>query len=196
MKINFFGDVKPYMRRIILYLTIFTLFFPFGAFGAEIANIDARLINDELIVTTGLALDDKNLDDLKKGVSKEITIYIDLFRSWKTWPDEFVAGKKIMQVLKSDPVKDEYIATSFDGITSTKKRFRDFDSMLQWALHIKNLKLINIKELEPSGYFVRVTAESRIRKLPPVIGYLLFFVPEKEFRVIKDSITFTVGKPK
>lgn len=172
------------------------MFFASGAFGAEIANIDARLINNELIVTTGLTLDDKNLDDLKRGVSKEITIYIDLFRSWKTWPDEFVAGRKFIHVLKSDPVKGEYIATSFDGIASTTKRFGDFDSMLQWALHIKNLKLINIKDFEPSDYFIRVTAESRIRKLPPIIGYLLFFVPEKEFRVMKDSATFTTGKAK
>jgi hypothetical protein len=194
MKINFFGDVKSYMRRIIPYSAIFfLLILPFSVFGAEITGPDVRLMDNEIVVTTGLVLDDKNLNDLKNGISKEITIYIDLFRVWKIWPDEFMAGKKFVRTLKSDPVKKEHIATSFDGTTLIEKRFKDFDSMLKWTLNIKDLKLLNTKELEPSEYFIRATAESRLRKLPPVIGYMLFFVPEKEFKVTRDSSFFTAG---
>lgn len=182
------------MARIILYLSVlFQLMLPLRAYGAEIVSPDARLTKDEIIVSTGLVLDDKNLNDLKNGISKKLTFHVDLFRIWKTWPDEFISGKKFVRTLKSDPVKKEHIATSFDGSTIIEKRFRDFDSMLRWTLNIKDLSLLNIRELEPAGYFVRVTVESRIRNLPPVIGYMLFFVPEKDFRVTKDSPAFNAG---
>ncbi|MBI3593199.1 MAG: hypothetical protein HY099_06955 [Nitrospirae bacterium] len=58
---------------------------------------------------------------------------------------------------------------------------------------ISDMKLTNIRELETGTYFVKVTAESRMKKLPPVIGYLLFFVPEKEFSVSKNSQTFQIN---
>jgi len=153
-------------------------------------------MNEEIVVSTGLALDEKNITDLKNGISKEITFYIDLFRFWRMWPDEFIAGKKIVKTLRSDPIKKEYTATTFDGTTLIEKRFKRFDSMLDWTLTIKDLKLINIKELQPSNYYVKVTVESRLRQLPPVIGYLLFFVPEKDFKLSKDSLPLGTGTEK
>lgn len=184
------------MKRAILWLGILVSTSPLAAFGADITNIEARLVNEDIMVSAGMSLDEKNLEDIKKGISREITFYIDLFRSWQTWPDEFVTGKKFTHILKSDQIKNEYIATSSDGSTVTKKRFKDFDSMLHWVMYIQNLKLIGTKELEPADYFVRITAESRIRTLPPVIGYILFFVPEREFKVTRDSRVFTIGRPR
>ena len=78
-------------------------------------------------------------------------------------------------------------------MTIVEKRFNELDSLLKWSLNINDLKLTNIKELEPDDYFVRITVESRLRRLPPVIGYLFFFVPEKEFTTVKDSSIFRVG---
>jgi len=197
MKINFPGDVKSLMARIILSLALLSQFLiPLNVTGAEITGPDARVINDEIVVNTGLALDEKNIGDLKNGISKEITFYIDLFRSWRIWPDEFIAGKKLVKTLRSDPVKNEYTATTFDGATLVEKRFRRFDSMLDWTLTIKDLKLINVKELQLSDYYVKVTVESRLRQLPPVIGYLLFFVPEKDFKLSKDSPPLSTGSVK
>ena len=88
------------------------------------------------------------------------------------------------------------MATSFDGATLVEKRFKSFDSMLNWTLNIRDLKLIHEKELQQSDYFVRVTAESRLRKIPPVIGYILFFVQEKEIKVLKDSPSLATGTEK
>jgi hypothetical protein len=187
------------MTRIILFLASFSLLLsPLTASGSDIAisGPEARVVNSEIVVTTGLTLDDKNLTDLKNGISKEITFYIDLFRVWKVWPDEFIAGKKLVKTLWCDPIKKEYIATSFDGTTLIEKRFKSFDSMLNWTLNLKDLKLINVKELQPSDFFVKVTVVSRLRKLPPVIGHLLFFVPEKDFKVFKDSAVLTIGSEK
>ncbi len=197
MKINFPGDVKPYMTRTILSLALFFLLLVSArALGADIVGPDARVAGGEIVVSTGLSLDERNLADLRNGISKEITFYLDLFRVWKVWPDEFIAGKKIVKTLKSDLIKKEHVATSLDGSLLIERRFKSFDSMISWALNIRDLKLVNIKELQQSDYFVRVTVESRLRKLPPVIGYLLFFVPERDFKVTKDSPLFPAGSEK
>lgn len=161
-------------------------------FAAEVSVPEVKIVDGDILVSARVILDEKGVEDLKSGISKELTLYVDLFRVWSLWPDEFITGKKIINTLTSDPVKGEYVATSFDGVTLIKKRFRDFNSMLKWALNIKDVKIVNTKELEDSEYFVRITAESKLRKLPPVIGYLLFFVPEKEFKIERDSLKFSV----
>lgn len=138
----------------------------------------------------------KKLQELSNGITKEFKFYIDIFRVWKMWPDEFVMSKYFIRTLQSDPVKMEYIATSSDENSQIKKRFKSFESMIQWALSISDLKLANIRELESGQYFVRVTVESKIRKLPPVIGYFMIFLPENEFKITKDSSFIKVGSTK
>ncbi|MBI5213201.1 MAG: DUF4390 domain-containing protein [Nitrospirae bacterium] len=98
-----------------------------------------------------------------------------------------------MRVLKSNPIKREYVASSIDGNVQLEKRFKDLESMIEWVMNIGDSKLTNTKELEPGSYFVKVSVESRIRKLPPVIGYLLFFVPEKELSISKNSPPFQIN---
>ncbi len=204
MRINFFrGDVKAKLidRRwqvAFCFLLLFCclLFFPSIARSAEIIGPETKNIYNEIYVTTGLILDEKQLQYLKNGIAKEITFYIDLFRVWNMWPDEFVLGKTIVKTLRVDPVKKEYVAASSDGMTIVERRFNELDSLLNWSLSIRDIKLTNTRELEPDGYFVRITVESRLRKLPPVISYLFFFVPEKEFTKVKDSPKFSVGQGK
>lgn len=204
MRINFFrGDVKAKLidRRwqvAFCFLLLFCclLFFPSITRSAEIIGPETKIINNEIYVTTGLILDEKQLQYLKNGIAKEITFYIDLFRVWNMWPDEFVLGKTIVKTLRVDPVKKEYVAASSDGMTIVERRFNELDSLLNWSLSIRDIKLTNTRELEPDGYFVRITVESRLRKLPPVISYLFFFVPEKEFTKVKDSPKFSVGQGK
>ncbi|MBI4689157.1 MAG: DUF4390 domain-containing protein [Nitrospirae bacterium] len=201
MKINFFGgDVKYklinkrfkfiFCFSLLIYLS---LFFPSLSTGTEIIGPDTKVINNEIFVTTGLMLDESQIQDFKNGIAKEITFFIDLFRVWKVWPDEFVLGKTIVKTLKSDPIKKEYVATSFDGMTIIEKRFTELDSLLKWSLTVNNLKLTSIRELDPSDYFVKVTVESRLSRLPPVIRYLFFFVPDKEYKTVKDSPKFPIG---
>lgn len=204
MRINFFrGDVKAKLidRRwqvAFCFLLLFCclLFFPSITRSAEIIGPETKIINNEIYVTTGLILAEKQLQDLKNGIAKEITFYIDLFRVWNIWPDEFVLGETIVKTLKADPVKKEYVAASSDGMTIVERRFNEIDSLLRWSLNIRDLKLTNTRELEPDDYFVRITVESRLRRLPPVISYLFFFVPEKEFTKVKDSSRFSVGQEK
>jgi hypothetical protein len=162
--------------------------------AAEISEVDFKLNNNELHVSTVVRLEPKIMDDLNDGLSKEITIYMDLFRVWSIWPDEFVLGTKIITKLRSNPIKREYIAVSLSGNTSRERRFNDLEAMVNWATTLSDIKLTNTKGLETGTYFIKVTAESTIRKLPPVIGYLLFFVPDKEFSVSKNSLPFQINK--
>ncbi len=193
MKINFFGDVKPYMVRLFLMSSLLLLFlFPALTEGQEISGPEVKLNGNDIYVTFALKLDAKNIEEIKEGIDKELKYYIDLFKVWKIWPDEFVLGKFFTRTLKSDPIKEEYVATSFDGSTLIQRRFRSFDSMLDWTFSVKDLKLTNVRELEPGQYFVRITVESKIRKLPPVIGYFLIFVSENGFKIKKDSAFFTL----
>jgi hypothetical protein len=164
--------------------------------GAEITGPEVKLQDNEIYVTTALSLDENHIQELRNGIAKEFRFYIDIFRLWKMWPDEFVLGKLFVRTLKCDPVKTEYIATSSDGSTLIEKRFKSFESMVRWAVSINNLKLVNTRELEPGVYFVRVTVESKIRKLPPVIGYFMIFLSENEFKIKKDSSPFNIGTAK
>ncbi len=157
----------------------------FGRNRKRIIGIDIWLLSP---VKTEIA-DGRN----RKIPKPEVTLKL---RVWNIWPDEFVLGETIVKTLKADPVKKEYVAASSDGMTIVERRFNELDSLLKWSLNIRDLKLTNTRELEPDDYFVRITVESRLRRLPPVISYLFFFVPEKEFTKVKDSSRFSVGQEK
>jgi len=173
-------------------LSLLILTFP-PAQAADLIVPEVKVQDREIYVSTSLSLDEKYLQELRNGVTKEFRFYIDLFRVWNMWPDEFILSRSFIRTLTSDPVKMEYTATSGNGSVVAKKRFKSFDSMLQWALSVSNLKLANVRDLEPGVYFVRATIESRIRKLPPVIGYFMIFLPENEFKIKKDSPFITIG---
>ncbi len=164
--------------------------------SAEIVGPEVKIKDNEIYVTAALSLDEKYLQEIRNGLKKEIRFYVDIFKVWKMWPDEFILSKSLVQTLKFDPVKMERVATSSDGNTLIQKRFKSFESMIKWALSISELKLANTRDLEPGVYFVRVIAESKIRKLPPVIGYFMIFLPENEFKITKDSPFFSVGMVK
>ncbi len=193
MKNIFIGNLKKDIVSIIVALALVFFAFQSRLIAAEISGPEVRIFENDIYVTTSVTLDDKFIEEIKNGIKKEIIFHIDLFRVWEMWPDEFITGKSFTRTIKVDPVKTEFIATSNDGASQVRKRFKSFESMLQWALSFENIKLANIKELENSVYFVRVTAESKIRKLPPVLGYFMFFVSENAFKIKKDSQYFTTG---
>jgi hypothetical protein len=202
-KLKIKGYKLKLIRQRILYLFTFNfslltfLLFSYSlSTGAEIIGHEVRFHENDIFVTASLSLDDKYLQELNNGITKEFRFYVDIFRVWNKWPDEFILNRSFIRKLICDPVKKEYIATSNDGTTLVQKRFKSFESMSKWALTISDLKLANLRELEPGVYFVRVTVESKIRKLPPVIGYFMIFSPETEFKLVKDSFTFSAGSSK
>jgi len=182
------------VRRVILPAIILLFIFATGLRAEELSEPIVEIKDGSIYVSSSLGLSEQGLEDLKNGISKEITFYIDLFRVWPNWPDEFIFGKVITRTLRCDSVKGEFRATSLEGDTLIEKRFKSCDSLRRWALSIPSFKLSSTTELEPNErYFVRVTAESRLRRLPPVIGYMLFFIREREFNISRDSVKFSPG---
>jgi hypothetical protein len=192
MKI-FWGDIYAYMSKLYtIFFLVITLFFPAVSGGQVIIGPEVKLTNNDIYVTFSLGLEDKNLQEIKRGIDKELRLYINLFKVWKIWPDEFVLGKTYTRTLKADPIKKEYVSTSSDGSTLTERRFKSFESMINWALSVKDLKLTSTREIDPGEYFIQITTESKIRKLPPVIGYFFIFLSENEFKVTKNSGIFSI----
>jgi hypothetical protein len=185
------------MSRVYsIFLFIVVLLTPIVSESQNISGPEVKLVNNDLFVSFSLGLEEKSLAAMKNGVDKELRFYIDLFRVWRIWPDEFVLGRAYIRKVTVDPIKKEFVATSNDGSLLTERRFKSFESMLDWVIAFRDLKLTNIRELEPGEYFVKITVESKVRKLPPVIGYLLIFISENEFRLIKDSSRITIEGPR
>lgn len=179
---------------IVIFLSV-NFLFPNTSCSYQLSPFSVNIIgNNEISVSASLSVEPKFVEDLREGMTKELIFYVDLFRVWNIWPDEFVKGKKIIKTLKSDPIKREYIAVSTEGNVSVEKRFKDIESMLSWSLNIIDIKISGIKDLEPGKYFIKVTAEATKKRLPPLIGYFLFFVSENEFSTSRNSQTFQLPK--
>lgn len=179
-----------------LFVTLMiVLIFPQIIYAQEINNLDVKIKSEELVVSASIILNEEFINEIKNGIQKELIFYIDLFRVWKYWPDEYVFGNSIVRKIEGDVIKGEYIMSSFDRNRKViiEKKFKSLESMLRAMAEIGPLPLINIKGMESGDYYVRVTVESRLRKLPPVVGYILFFIPEKEFSITKDSPVFRLG---
>ena len=179
-------------RLYIIFFLLIALFSPAVSEGQLINGPEVKLVNNDIYVSFTLNLEEQNLQEIKKGIDKELKFYVDLFRIWRVWPDEFVLGKMSTRTLKADPIKKEYVAHIADGNTLLEKRFKSFESMISGTLSVKDLKLTSTREIDPGEYFIRVTTESKIRKLPPVIGYLFIFLRENEFKIVKDSGSFVI----
>lgn len=178
------------MTRVALYLILaFALLAPVAE-GAEIKGLQVKVLDNNIIASAMVSLNNTQTTDLEKGVSKEIVVYFDLFRNWNIWPDEFITGRVFTQTLHCDPVKKEYTGTSLQGQRLVEKRFSSCERAMKWALSFPDFTLTNIAELEPAEYKVRVTVESRLRRLPPFINLLFFFVRETEFKISSDSPYF------
>lgn len=181
----------------LLFLLLFSALLPAPAEGVHaISGPEVRLVNNDIYISFAFVPDEKTVQEIRDGLDKEFRLYADLFRVWKSWSDEFVLGKFFARTLKADPIKKEYLLSSFDGQTIIEKRFRSFESMLTGALVVKDLKLTNTRELEPGQYFVRITVESKTGKLPPLIGHILIFVQNNEFKLRKDSAIVVIDGPR
>lgn len=187
-------DMKSKICFCVLCGLFCLLFLPSASECAEITKLDVAVEENIIQVSTAVSLDEKHLAELRNGIKKEVRFYIDIFKMWNVWPDEFIIGKFSKRTIQYDPVKTEYIATSNDGHKLIEKRFTSFESMVKWALSIHQLELVIPQDLEPGAYFIRVTVVSKIRKLPPVLRDLLIFIPENEFKIKKDSPVFYIGE--
>jgi hypothetical protein len=168
---------------------------PLYSHASEVSTLNVRQANNEIIVSTAITLDRKIVEDLNSGLSKEFVFKVELYRHVRLLlPNEFITSKTIVRKLQSNPIKREYVGTSIEAGIKNVQRFKDIDSMLAWAVNLPEVKLIGTKGLSEDNYFVAVNAESRAHSLPAVVGYILFFLPSKEFSVSRESALFRVSQ--
>lgn len=182
----------------MLFILCFPLFSAFtspDALGAVpyITGPDVMIVNNNIIVKTSIA-DISDFEQMvKASIGKEIILTVELMRVWDFWPDEFIVSKKIRKVVKYDNLRDQYRASWRDGITRTDRIFTDFKVMKNWILSEDHISIANIKELDPGSYYIRVVVESSSREKIPLIGLLMYLVPEVEMSLAKESQPFKAG---
>ncbi|MEW6410673.1 MAG: DUF4390 domain-containing protein [Nitrospirota bacterium] len=183
---------------LFIFLAIFTGYNTW-ANASSISNVTVTTNTNNMIVSASLSGFSKEfIDAIHNGIEKEITFHIDVFRVWRYWPDEFIASKTIQRTIKYDMIKKDYRITSYDGLYLSERMFSSFDDMKKWVTVVDRIKVLDTSVLQPDSlYFVRVMAESKFRKLHPLLEYVLFFVPTSDFKTEwKKSQFFTIKRSK
>ncbi|MBF0553327.1 MAG: DUF4390 domain-containing protein [Nitrospirae bacterium] len=175
------------MNKLKATILLVALLLPALVTAQEITGVEYSVSGGGITVSVALSIDESQTSLLREGLQKEFVFYIDIFRRWSLWPDEFIRGKKVSRTIQANSVKGEYKVVSSDETAVLEKRFMSFKSMLRWALLVKDIKIDMSGLEEDAQYFIRVTVESIKQKPPQVIGYVLFFVDDKDFRIKKDT---------
>ncbi|MDW7971871.1 MAG: DUF4390 domain-containing protein [Thermodesulfovibrio sp.] len=177
--------------RIKLWILFASLCFHiFPAYAMENINMEVKKNNSFLSVKAEVIPSQDFVDDFKNGLSKNILILIELYRRWSMIPDEFIAGVRIQRTLIPDPIKEEFIIKSLEDDKLTERRFKNWQEALNWALKVEPLRIVNINDLQRGKYYIKVTVESNIKKLPSFLEHILFFIPTHEKKITKQSEIF------
>jgi hypothetical protein len=183
---------------LILFIPLHSLFMPASVSGVTpyIIGPGVKIINNNIIVRTSIAeiADFEQL--VKSSIGKEIIFTAELMRELDFWPDEFIVSKKIRKIIKYDNLRDQYRTSWRDGLVRTDNILTEFNTMKDWILSEDSISIANIKELEPGSYYIRIVVESRSREKIPLIGLLMYLVPEVEMSLAKKSQVFVIGSTK
>jgi len=184
------------MRQITHHLLILIfIFIPFNAsaMNPTITGPEWTVKDNNIIVNVSIENVQEFKDIIMTGIAKEIVFTIELLRDIRFWPDEFIVSKKIKRVIRYDNLRDQFLAISDDGINVEELHFRDFESMQSWLFDIRAVDLVNLRELYPGRYYLRVVVRSRSLEHLPLVGFLMHFVPEVDVSLSKRSPVFYVG---
>jgi len=184
------------MRHIIYHLLILILVFtPYNAsaMNPRIIGPEWKIKDNDIIVNVSIENVQEFKDIIMTGIAKEIIFTIELLRQIRFWPDEFIVSKKIKRVIRYDNLRDQFLAISDDGINVEELHFRDFESMQRWLFDIRAVDLVNIRELYPGRYYLRVVVKSRSLEHLPLVGFLMHFVPEVDMSLSQKSRVFKLG---
>lgn len=190
---KFFMSIRKHLLILLIAVSSLLTAVPADAAAPKIIGPDMRIVDNNIIVS--ISVDNfKDLEDtIKAGIKKEIVFTAELLRSWTLWPDEFIVSKKFEKVIEYDNLRDQYLASSYDGISRVQKKFKDYEELSAWILGVNTFNLANVKGLEPSKYYIRVVVESKSLDQIPLLGLLTNFIPAVEMSLAKESEHFRVG---
>ena len=184
--------IKKLCFPLLIACSILTLSIALAA-PMEVVEPEVEIKENNIIVNSGINNVKEFEEAIKSGVAKEIVFKIELLRYWRFWPDEFVVSKKITRAVKFDILRDQYLVSSLYGNSLIEKHFKNYNLMMDGIFTTGAVNLANIKELDPGKYYVRVVVESTSTGEPPVVGFLMHFIPEADMRITKESKSFIVG---
>lgn len=188
------------MNKILksLLLSLFIILTPTVVYskGEQMSDVIVNQGSEDLLISSSLVGGfSKDFDDaIKNGFEKEITFDIEIYRRWPLWFDEFIFSKRIIKTIKYDEMKKVYYASSYDGLYLEEKVFDDHERMKAWVSKIGDIKVTPLSLFKHNAtYFVRIKAESKFKKLPPILENLLFFIKTTDFETSwKKSSYFSV----
>lgn len=181
-------------EKLIILLTFLIIFILKINYAYAIEDIDILIKKNltSIEVNTKIIPSKEFIEDFKSGMGKNIQILIELYRRWSILPDEFIAGIKFQRTFISDPIKEEYIIRNLEGQLLKEKRFKNVSDALAWGLKIESVEFQNINNFETGKYYIKVTVESNIKKLPLLFEHFLFFIPKYESKIVKESERFNL----
>ncbi len=171
--------MKKFFRHKVFFYVIILLYTS-HVFALEDISFEITKDKNFIIINAEIIPSQEFVNDFKDGLSKNILITIELFRRWPIIPDEFLNVVQIQRIMLSDPIKGEFIVKSIQGESLTEKRFKDAQEAINWAFKINSIKIVPIKTLESGSYYIKITVESNIKKLPSVLEHIIFFIPKYE----------------
>ena len=188
------------MNKILktLLFILFVILTPISVYakGEQMSDVLVKQGSEDILVSSTLTGGfSKDFEDaIRNGFEKEIIFYIEIYRQWNFWPDEFILSKKIQRTIRYDGLKKVYYASSYDGLYLEEKVFDDYENVKTWVSRIGDVKITQTNLLKPKAtYFVRIKAESKFKRLPPILENLLFFVATTDFKTPwKKSAFFSV----
>ena len=165
---------------------------PGFASAPDVIDMDMEIIDNNIIVSLSVQNVAEFEAAINSGIEKEIVFTVELLRVWNFWPDEFVVSKKIRKVIRYDNLREQYRASSYDGIVRTERKFRDYNAVKNWIFSVDGINLAHIKELDPGRYYLRAIVESKSLRQLPLTGFLMHFIPEVEMSLARESRPFLV----
>ncbi len=182
--------MKPSIPIIVLALFTLLAATPSSAAKPSIIGPAIEIIDNDIIISLSIDDTDELEQVIASGIGKEIIFTVELLRVWKFWPDEFVVSKRIEKTIQYDNLREQYTASSNDGVTQVKVKYDSYSTVKNWLFSAANINLANLKELDPGRYYVRVVVESKSLEQLPFIGFLMHFIPEVEMSLAKESLPY------
>lgn len=176
----------PHWTSLFTVVFLVFTFFPNIVLSIEDINLAVSSKPSRLDVDIQVIPSQSFSEEFREGLNKDVIILVELYRKWAVIPDEFVWGLKIRREFFSNPIKDEYLVRSHEGQTVFERRFKNSKEAIDWGLRVNRVS-IETTNLERGKYYVKVTVESNIRKIPTLLEHFLFFIPRHEKKITRES---------
>ncbi|MEJ5226557.1 DUF4390 domain-containing protein [Thermodesulfovibrio sp.] len=181
--------IKRFSSLFIITLMTVLFFIP-SAYGIEDIKMEVNIDGGYVSTSATIVPSVEFMEDFKNGLGKNLLITIELYRRWSIIPDEFIANVQIQRAMSSDPIKGEFTVKSILRDVLLEKRFNNYSDAIKWAMHIEPTKVADISRLEKGTYYLKITVESNIKRLPSILENFLFFIPKYEKKISKNSESF------